>query len=202
LASSSYTFDRILSTRQKASGATEIKPSLAGATDEELAAKAAGGSSDHFEALVRRYTTAIYRVGYRLTGNTAEAEDIAQETFIKVFRALPKTRLDLPFKPWLYKIAVNTAISHWRKNKDRYQVDLEAADSLTQTGDTGDMVAVRQDIQAAINRLEIDYRRIGVLRVAEDLSFAEIGQVLDIPEATARTRFNRAKTKLQLYLSK
>ena len=179
-----------------------FEPSLASMADEALAARAAAGSSQHFEALVRRYSKAIYRLGLRYSGNAGAAEEIAQETFVKVFLALPKARLDIPFKPWLYKIAMNTAISNRRKSKDEYNLPLERAEATVGKGDIAVSVAGRLDAQQAIERLQPDYRLIVILRAIEELSFSEIAQVLDIPEATARTRFKRAKDSLRLSLNK
>lgn len=174
-------------------------------SDEELVLDAAAGSTNHFAALVRRYSSAIYRVGYRLCGDPHEAEDIAQETFVKVFRALPGARLDMPFKPWLYRIAINTAISHLRRRKAQ-PADL-TVDGPENMGNRGvvpsfaDAVALHLDAQAAINSLPLNYRQVVVLRAIEGLGFAEITQILDTPEATVRTWFHRAKTLLRARLS-
>lgn len=184
------------------SRAARFDPSFDSLPDEDLAAKAAVGSSDHFEALVRRYSAAIYRFSYRISGGAQEAEDIVQETFIKLFAALPNANPELPFKPWLYKIALNTAISKKRKNKDGGRVPLEYAEAMVAGGDAVESTAERLDAQAAIDRLPADYRAMIVLRAVEDLAFAEIAKVLEIPEATARTRFNRAKNALRSSLDR
>ncbi len=177
--------------------ARAIRPSLTALSDETLAAKAAAGSGDHFEELVRRYADSVYRTAYRLCGNPAEAEDIVQESFIKIFRALPKVRLDLPLKPWLYKIAVNTALSSLRRKAGRPAIGLAAAEETPAPGDDSERAAERMDAQAALATLPPAYRTIVVLRAVEQLSFSEISDILSIPEATARTRFSRAKSMLQ-----
>lgn len=179
-----------------------IGPSFETLTDELLAAKAAAGSANHFEALVRRHSGAMFRVAFRLTGSRGDAEDIVQETFVKLWRALPGADTDLPFKPWLYKIAVNTSLSRLRKKKRGRTVDLEEMDNIIHLGDFAGASTDNIDAQAAIDRLTLDYRRVFVLRAVEDLPFADIANILDIPETTARTRFKRAKDRLQKYLSK
>ncbi|MDP1809500.1 MAG: RNA polymerase sigma factor [Actinomycetota bacterium] len=176
--------------------------SLNSVSDEGLAAKAAAGSANHFEALVQRYSSAMFRLAFRLSGSRGDAEDIVQETFIKLWRALPAADTDLPFKPWLYKIAVNTSLSHLRKKNRGQTVDLDATDNLIQLGDFAGVSTDNIDAQTAIDRLPLDYRRIFLLRAVEDLAFADIADILDIPEATARTRFKRAKDQLRQYLSK
>lgn len=157
--------------------------------DEELAIKSASGSIKHFEVLLLRYSAAIYRLAYRFVGNSHDAEDIAQDTFIKVFRALPKTNLDMPFKPWLYRIAINTAISYLRKKKkEQLNKDLEI-----ETHDFAESLLDKDEIQFLINKLPLDYRKVIVLKAIDDLSYREISLILNIPETTARTWFYRAK---------
>lgn len=176
--------------------------SIESLSDNELAARAASGSADHFTALVRRYSSAMYRLAYRLIGNESEAEDVAQETFIKLFLALPKADLDPPFKPWLYKIAVNACFSHIRKKKGKHWTGLETADAAARFSDISETVNDRIDAQKALAGLPLNYRQIVVLRAVEELTFAEISEILDIPEPTARTRFKRAKDSLRQQLIK
>lgn len=161
-------------------------------TDEELAQAAVAGSQEDFARLVRRYSDSIYRVVFRLCGSAEEAEDITQEAFIKAFKALPQTDLSRPIKPWLYKIAVNTAVSTLRKRHGRVQVELDEAE-LPPVLDRAQMLPEMIDAQTALARLPLDYRRVMVLRAVEDLPFADVAEILDIPEATARTRFRRAR---------
>lgn len=176
--------------------------SLAGLADEALAVRAGAGSGQHFEVLVRRYSAAIYRFSLRFSGNPAAAEEIAQETFIKVFQALPTARQGLPFKPWLYKIASNTAISYYRKTKmNSLNAPLEAAEAMAGKIDVAGAVANRVDAQAAISRLAPDYRQVVILRAIEEFSFGEIAAILEIPEPTARTRYKRAKDSLKVFLA-
>ena len=169
-------------------------------TDEELAQAAAAGSQDDFARLVRRYSDSIYRVVFRLCGSAEDAEDITQETFIKAFKALPQIDLRRPIKPWLYKIAVNSAVSQLRKQRGRVQVELDEAE-LPPVRDGAEMLPDMIDAQTALAGLPLDYRRVMVLRVIEDMSFADVAEILDIPEATARTRFRRARQMFDKLIS-
>lgn len=177
-----------------------ISPSLSGLTDEELAASAATGSTNHFEAIVRRYSSAMYRLAYRLSGNRGDAEDIVQETFVKLFRALPTADTSRPIKPWLYKIAVNTSLSLLRKRSGTKNVNLDEAADFVHSGDFSEISAAGIDAQKALDRLPPAFRQMIVLRAVEDLPFAEIADILDIPEPTARTRFKRAKDMLRSFI--
>ncbi|HEB12345.1 MAG TPA: RNA polymerase sigma factor [Actinobacteria bacterium] len=170
-------------------------------SDEELAKQAASGSADHFEIIVHRYSGAMYRVAYSFCHNTAEAQDLTQETFVKLFKALPKAKLDLPFKPWLYKIAINNALSHIRKKQEKHQVDWTETETTLASDDPTDAIVKQNDLQIAIDKLPFDYQQMIILRAVEELSFEEISGVLDIPAATARTKFSRAKKQLRAILS-
>lgn len=190
-----------LSLRELAGRLPWITPSLEGLSDEELAEGAATGSSDHFAALVRRYSAGVYRIGYLTFGSRGQAEDMAQETFIRLFRALPRYRLDLPFKPWLYRIAVNAARSIRRWNGSRPEEGPELTGREISPEDTAESAAARLDTYEALSALSEDYRQVVILRVVEGMTFAEISQVLGVLEATARTKFHRAKGLLRNFLA-
>lgn len=146
----------------------------------------------------------MYRVAYRFCRNATEAQDLTQETFVKLFKALPKAQLDLPFKPWLYKISINTAISHMRKIQGKHRVEWTETETETETSTTtddhADTIVKQNDLQAAIDELPFEYRQMIILRAVEELSFEEISEVLDIPAGTARTQFSRAKKQLRAIL--
>ena len=154
--------------------------------------------------LVKRYSGRLYNVAYRFSGNRAEAEDIVQEAFIKIYRALPKARLDLPLKPWLYRIAINTAISHLRKRPEPALPE-EAANTVPADKELPEESAAQGELQRrlreAILKLPPNYRRVVVLRYTEELTFKEIGDILIIPGGTAKTHFQRAKTLMKTALS-
>lgn len=169
---------------------------LEACSDEELATKAGTGSNDHFAAIVKRYSRRIYRAAFSATGDSVLAEDIAQETFIKVHQSLSLYNPALPFRPWIYKIAINTARSSGRKKKSRGEACTLDGLEISDKADRLETSAARIDMIGAIVSLPDNYRQVIVLRGIEELSFADIGDILDIPEATARSRFHRAKQML------
>lgn len=172
------------------------KPDKESLSDEVLASSSASGSSSDFEVLIRRYSSAIYRLAYRMTGDHYSAEDITQETFIKTFKALPKSRLDLPFKPWLYRIATNTALTFLKKRRPNDELN----ETHKKQDDHSKPIDDKLDIQNALKRLPLNYRQVVILRTAESLSYYEIAQIIQINESTARTWFRRAKNLLKTYL--
>lgn len=178
-----------------------IQESLDHYADEELAARATTGSDDHFAALVQRYSAPVYRIAYGVTGDSREAEDVAQETFVKLHRSLPQFQKDRAFRPWLFTIAVNTARSALRKRGSRPEVSSLAPAEAAASINVAEASATRVDMQGALAALPPDYLQVAVLRGVEGLAFAEIGEILCIPEATARTRFHRARALLKRSLA-
>lgn len=170
------------------------------ATDEILAQQAAAGKHQAFSELVKRYSGRIYNVAYRFSGNSTDAEDIVQDVFIKVYRALPKARLDLPFRPWIYRIATNTSISHLR-SKLAPALPEEAAKSVPSEEELPEESAAKAELSArlqqAILKLPINFREVVILRYTEELTFREIGSILEMPENTVKTYFQRAKVILK-----
>jgi RNA polymerase sigma-70 factor (ECF subfamily) len=169
-------------------------------SDEDLAYRAVSGSEGDFEQLVRRYSASIYRVVYRICGSAEDAEDITQEAFVKAFKALPRADLSRPIKPWLYKIAINSALSHLRKKSGKIQVEW-SENQVPAAADQSETIPEKLDAQAALERLPSNYRQIIVLRAIEALPFADVARILDIPEATARTRYSRARKLLENLIS-
>jgi RNA polymerase sigma-70 factor (ECF subfamily) len=177
-------------------------------SDEQLARAAGGGDQGGFEELVRRYMKPIFNFAYRMTGNYAEADDITQDVFLQVYRALPTARLDLPFRPWLYVIARNKCLDSLKRKRALDFSALEDPESFDSPIDDvadpdplPDAVLEHADLQRilreAIARLPERYRTVVSLRYAGDLSFAEIAQTLGLPENTVKTHFQRAKAMLR-----
>jgi RNA polymerase sigma-70 factor (ECF subfamily) len=141
----------------------------------------------------------------RLTGDPAQAEDLAQETFVKAFRNLaafdPKRRLS----SWLFRIAHNTGIDALRRRRPAtVAFDAEGAAEEAAAPETGDPVerrALGRALQSALARLKPEQRTVVVLRYENGLSFEEIGQVLGIPEATARSHVHRARKELARFMT-
>jgi RNA polymerase sigma factor (sigma-70 family) len=184
--------------------------SPATATDEALAERFQQGDAAAFEALVARYHRPVYHFAYRLLGRAEDAEDATQDVFIQVYGALPRARLDVPLRPWIYRIARNRCLDVLKRKRAVAFSALAADDDETSVPDVPDAdplpdeLAERADLQrllgAAIDALAPAYREVVALRYAGDLTFGEIAVVLNMPENSVKTRFQRAKAMLRITL--
>jgi RNA polymerase sigma factor (sigma-70 family) len=178
------------------------------ATDEALGERVQRGDAQAFEELVERYHRPLYHFTYRLLGRAEDAEDATQDTFIQVYNALPGARLDVPLRPWIYRIARNRCLDMLKRKRPvafsamLLDEDDEAAGlDVPATDPLPDELAERADLQrvlgAAIDALAPAYREVVALRYAGDLQFGEIAAVLGMPENSVKTRFQRAKVALR-----
>jgi RNA polymerase sigma-70 factor (ECF subfamily) len=174
---------------------------LADLTEEELIANSQVGDREAFGELVRRYRERVQATAYRFCGDPHLAEDIAQETFIKIWRNLPRFRAG-NFQSWMYRIAVNTAIDYARRA--RPTVDIEDL-PLAAPGDSPEDALLHiehaQAIRQAVTRLPSHSRVTLILREYEGLSYKEIATVLDIPLGTVMSRLNYARNRLRADLA-
>ena len=172
------------------------------------------GDKTAFDLLVRKYQHKVIKLVSRYMRDTADAEDVAQEAFIKAYRALPQFRGDSAFYTWLYRIAINTA-KNAIVSRDRSPVDFdldmqnveesnsmqmrladpETPESLLQTEE------IRSTVNQAIESLPEDLRTAIVLRELEGLSYEEIAQSMDCPVGTVRSRIFRAREAIDRRLS-
>jgi RNA polymerase sigma-70 factor, ECF subfamily len=163
-------------------------------------AQALGGSQAAFEQILRRYQRPIISLLIRLTGDAALAEDLAQEAFVKAFRNLAAFDSRRRLSSWLFRIAHNTGIDALRKARPvTVAIDSgEPMDALIApaAGDPVERRALGRAIDQALAQLRPDQRTAVVLRYEQGLSFDEIGQVLGIAEATARSHVHRARKEL------
>lgn len=174
-------------------------------TDQLLVERAQRGDRAAFDVLVRRYQHRIIKLVSRYVHDGTEALDIAQEAFIKAYRALPRFRGDSAFYTWLYRIAINTAKNHLvaenRRAADE-QVDLQDPEeydtfSRLRDMDTPEGLLLTEEIQRtveeAIRRLPDELRTAIILRELEGMSYEEIAQAMDCPVGTVRSRIFRAR---------
>lgn len=145
----------------------------------------------------------MYNVGYRITGNQDEAEDVLQESFISAFNNLDKYRGDASFGAWLKRIVVNKAINAINKKKhdplpedDRFDVAEEEAPM-----EYGDGLTVER-VKRAISQLPDGYRAVLSLYLLEGYDHQEIAEIMGISESTSKSQLNRAKNKLRQHLPK
>jgi RNA polymerase sigma-70 factor (ECF subfamily) len=180
-------------------------------SDEELATRFVAGDMQAFEALIQRYAKPIYNFALNFLGGADDADEAAQRVFVQMYQVLPRTRLDMPLKPWIYQIARRKCIDLWRS---RYAASLSIADeedsapNVVEPIDTTplpDELAERADLQRAlrkaINALPPNQRMAAALRYVNQLSFAEIAKAMGVPENTAKTHFQRAKKTLRRKLA-
>jgi len=182
--------------------------------EEKLIKRIKKGDRDAFPELVELYKDKIYHVAYRMLGNAQEAEDIAQETFIRVYANLENYDPSYKFSTWIYRIATNLCIDHLRKRKQSvYSLDkpVEGAEGLDWHDRLADPDLGPEDrvlegefhgqVQEAIDSLSPKYRSIMILRYLEDLSLSEISDALKLPVTTIKTRIHRGREALKKKLN-
>ena len=166
--------------------------------------QALAGSESAFEQIVRRYQRPVISVIVRMTGDRLLAEDLAQETFVKAYRNLAAFDTTRRLSSWLFRIAHNTAIDALRRSQPpvisldapRGSSDAAQEPAAPPAPDPVERADLARAIEAALSQLRPDYRAAVSLRYDENLSFEEIGQILRIPEATARSHVHRARREL------
>ncbi|MDX1992269.1 MAG: sigma-70 family RNA polymerase sigma factor [bacterium] len=161
------------------------------------------GDQDAFAELVYTFQDAVYNLCYRILGDGAEAEDAAQEAFLRAYSNLKRYDQDRPFKTWLLSIASNHCIDRLRKRRGvQISIDepIPATLSLASDDPQPEQVALNNErsrrIQAMLNDLAPDYRTAVVLRYWYDYSYVEIAQMLDTTESAIKSRLFRARQML------
>ncbi|MEO8017198.1 MAG: RNA polymerase sigma factor RpoE [Pseudomonadota bacterium] len=175
-------------------------------SDLVLVKRVQRGDKTAFDLLVRKYQHKVVKLVLRYVRNPAEAEDIAQEAFIKAYRALPQFRGDSAFYTWMYRIAINTA-KNSLASRDRspiaYDLDLtdpeesHSVQTKLQDPDTPEGMAlteeIRQIVNSAIEALPEELKTAIVLRELDGLSYEEIAAAMECPVGTVRSRIFRAR---------
>ena len=153
-----------------------------------------------FTTFMRNYQDMVYSTAVRLIGNETQAEDIAQDVFIKAWEALPTWRPDAQFHTWVYRIASNAALDVLRRRKVVQFVPLDDEyDAPTDQPGPEAQLQVRQGLRrldAALARLPLEQREIVLLREVEGLSYDELATTLGIDEGTVKSRLSRARAAL------
>jgi RNA polymerase sigma factor (sigma-70 family) len=173
------------------------------AEDADLIARAQRGDDDAYGMLVQRYQTIAFRTAWLVCGDATEAEDAAQEAFLKAHAALPRFRQGAPWRPWLLRIVANEARNRRRSAGRRtHLAGRVAALSGTPPDEPGPEAALlageeRSALAAALARLDPGHRRVVVLRYVLDLSEAECAAVLGCRTGTVKSRASRALARLR-----
>jgi len=183
-------------------------------SDGVLAQQTLAGDPYAFEDLVKRYSTPLFNFIYRFLGDYDQACDILQHVFIQLHGSLNTLRTDKPLKAWLFQVARNRCLDELRRKRVIHFSELESVNddeelsplaAIPDNGPLPEELAEQSDLQyrlqEAIHTLPIKFRSVVLLRYAGQLSFSEIGQTLNMPEATAKTYFQRAKPLLRAALT-
>ncbi|MDO9026070.1 RNA polymerase sigma factor RpoE [Zwartia sp.] len=174
--------------------------------DAELVARVQRGDKQAFDLLVLKYQRKIMRLLSRMIRDPSEIEDVAQEAFIKAYRALPQFRGESAFYTWLYRIAINTARNWLAQNNRRPSTPsaqesedgetFDATDNLTDSSNPESEMASRQiadTVNKAINDLPEDLRNAIVMREIDGMSYEDIAESMSCPIGTVRSRIFRAR---------
>ena len=182
-----------------------VKESCMADADQDLVTRSQTGDPAAFEALVRNHQRMIHSLTFRMTGSLADAEDLAQETFLRAYEQISSFRGSAKFSTWLYRIAMNTCLN-WRQSEARrFRLQANCAEeTLAQQSGDGDANGVSQSnerIQAALLKLPAKQRAAMVLTVYDGLNHAEAAQVLGCSETTVSWRVFSARQKLKRWLT-
>lgn len=182
--------------------------------DNELAALAAAGDARAFEAIMRRHNRLMFRTARSLLRSDAESEDAVQDAYLNAWRALGSFRDDARLSTWLVRIVMNEALKRVRRrasNVVMFDSALNAGEALPEAGMEADRdqqpeeaasrAEMRRLMECRINELPPLFRTVFMLRAVEEMSVEEVSAALEIPEATVRTRFFRARAQLRERLS-
>jgi RNA polymerase sigma-70 factor, ECF subfamily len=180
--------------------------------DLELLKRCLSGEDSAWEGLLKVYTRKIYNLCYRFTGRAEDAEDLTQEVFIKIFQTLQSyDAAQGSFSTWLHRVARNHLVDHYRRTrKDRMtdsiedDLDTVAEKPSPVDGPAGHVEARERKelLQRALDRLSPDLREAVVLRDLHDLEYADISQVLGVPQGTVKSRINRGRLELARVLKR
>ena len=180
-------------------------------SDEDLIGNFQAGDVSAFEEIVKRYKDQLVNFAYRFLGDLEEAEDIAQETFLRVFRKKNAYRNVAKFSTWIYTITGNLAKTELRRRKRRKLISLSSLGFEDKDFDLKDTKKGPEEsvhelikdefIQRAINSLPDKFREVIIFRDIQELSYEEISSIVKIPLGTVKSRVNRGRLKLQEILS-
>ena len=186
---------------------------LEGLSDLVLVERVQEGDLAAFDMLTRKYRARIYSIVYNITSNREDASDLTQDAFIKAFQSIQKFKKKSSFYTWLYRIVINTTLTHLRKNRLRnfFSLEnlqdevgssdfLEAMSSDAKSDKPTFLKELQEKLNEALQTLSIKHRMVVVLHEIEGLSHQEIAQVVGCSEGTVRSRLHYAKQQLQSLL--
>jgi RNA polymerase sigma-70 factor (ECF subfamily) len=168
----------------------------------DLISRARRGDDAAWETLVREHQEAIFRLAYLLLGDAHEAEDVAQDAFVRAFRALGSFDASRPLRPWLMRIVANLAHNH-KRSIGRYMAMVKRAiiaspETVATLGERSGQQWEAQTLWEAVRRLSSREQEVVYLRYFLDLSEAEMAAALDVPPGTVKSRLHRALSRLRV----
>lgn len=176
------------------------------ADDHRLIAECLAGKTSAFGVLVQRYQDRLYNTVFRMVGNGDDALDIVQDAFLNAYQSLESFKGDALFFTWLYRIAMNTAISQRRKKRHLVPIDsagegrsLEPSDPSedNQPGHALEQAEEEQRLYRALSRLSVEHRTVLVLKELEGQKYEVMAETLGVPVGTIRSRLHRARLELR-----
>ena len=169
--------------------------------DPILVMRAKKGDIGAFEELVQKYQSRMYYLCLSITKNAADAEDAAQNAFIKAFRAIGSFRMESAFSTWLYSIGRNSALDVVKKRKDHSDIDSELSLMSDVVEFDPEQSAVSREeaekLRELINGLPDEFKNVLILREIEGMQYAQIAEALGISEGTVKSRISRARERLK-----
>lgn len=185
------------------------------ATEKNLVELSAGGDVEAFETLIQTHQKKVYNIALRMTKNPEDAQELAQDTFVRAFVAIKKFRCEASFSTWLYRIAMNVCTDFLRKRNKAIVVSMEQGAvgseneqpiQLPEEGPGPDELSERRQlkklVRQAMDSLSAEHRQVLVLRDLMDLSYKDIANTLDVSEGTIKSRINRAREGLKQVILK
>jgi len=168
--------------------------------DLNLIRAAKKGRAEAIVDLIRNYNNFVFRTAFGVLQNHLDAEDVAQEVFIKVHRSLKSLRDEKTFPTWIARITVRTALD-FLNHSNKHQLTTLDPDRLQTVENSHEASELRLDIEQALGQLNHEQRTILILREFQGFDYEELAQILDIPVGTVRSRLHHARTQIRLILS-
>ena len=172
--------------------------------DGELLGRVREGDRSAFNQLVLKYRNRVMGVAARMLGDRAEAEDLAQDVFVKVYRSLGKFHGDALFSTWLYRVTANSCLNHRKKRQREWRLKEELTDFEPLRADPPsnphsllENKQLRAQLERAMRALPEEQRMVLILRDVEGLSYEEIAECLGVELGTVRSRLHRARAAVQ-----
>ena len=178
-----------------------------GLSDATLLIRFVGGDVSAYEALVARYEKPVFNFVRRMIGSREGAEDIAQETFVRVYEQAPSLRRSASFRPWLWSIAANLCRDYFKRQRYRHHTPIEGVDPAREQALSVPAAIGLEDaeigrlVQAAVVALKPELRMVIVLREYEGLSYQEIADAAGCPPGTVKSRLFAARLELRKRLA-